>query len=131
MTFQVAASKESELAGSLVLSDGDIHAPNRADRHQPRTHRAGLDMSQLSTRLRERRGARLFEEVLSKPVGSGTRASGHPAGLPATWSKRADRVLLVWPLQGLALDLEVDEPNSAVAPEETDFQMSGIRLAAE
>jgi hypothetical protein len=45
---------QRELVGNLVSSDGDTHAPNRAERLQPRTHRAGLDMSQLSMRSEER-----------------------------------------------------------------------------
>lgn len=52
--LSVNAGHLTDVVGSLVSSDGDIHAPNRAERRQPRTHRAGLDMSQPSTRPEER-----------------------------------------------------------------------------
>jgi hypothetical protein len=37
-------------APSLGPTDGDTQAPNRAEHFQGRTHRAGLDTSQLRTR---------------------------------------------------------------------------------
>lgn len=53
-TGTMEAGDRLRLLGSLLMSDGDRHAPNRAERLQPRTHRAGLDMSQLSMRPQER-----------------------------------------------------------------------------
>ena len=75
-------------------------------------------MSQLSSALRNGRGARLLKEVLSKPVGRGTRPTCDSGVLPVTWSEGSDGVLLVRVLQSLAPDLEVEVSNSELGQKE-------------
>lgn len=90
-------------------------------------------MSQLSTRPEERSRcstARLLEEVLSKPVGRGTRLAGDSGVLPVTWSKGSDGVLLVRPLQSLAPDLEVEESNSGLGQKEAISRPRGIGIGS-
>ena len=59
-------------------------------------------------------------------MGRGTRLAGDSGVLPVTWSKGSDGVLLVRPLQSLAPDLEVEEPNSELGQDETIAQPRGI-----
>ncbi len=49
------------------------------------------------------------------PVGRGTRPRCDSEVVPVKWSKASDRVVLVPPLHGVALDLEVEESHSELA----------------
>jgi hypothetical protein len=55
----------------------------------------------------------------SRWAARGTRLARDSGCLPVTWSKGSDRVLLVRPLQGLAPDLEIEEPNSTLVQKQT------------
>ena len=55
-------------------------------------------------------------------MGRGARPTGHPRGLPVTWSKGPDGILLVRLLRGLAPDLKVEESNSAMAQGKKRFE---------
>lgn len=122
--FTVEAGHRKELLGNLLPSAGDIHAPNRAERLQPRTHSAELDMSQLSTRPEERSRcsiARRSPIQASGPRNSPCRRFTSPAGQMIERRRRGPTgaVLLVRPLQSLAPDLEVEESSSELGQDET------------
>lgn len=108
------------LVGSLPSSAGDIHAPNRAQRLQPRNHRAGLDMSQLSMRPEERSQcstARRSHIQASVPRNVPCMRSRSHAGHAVERSRRG-RIGAA--LQGMAPDLKAEEPNSELDAKETN-----------
>jgi hypothetical protein len=63
-------------------------------------------------------------------VGRGTRLACDSGFLPVRWSKGSDGVVLVRHLQGLALDLEVEEPNSELGQEETISRPRGTGIGS-
>jgi hypothetical protein len=87
---------------------------NRAERPNRKPIVPGWTVSQLSTRLEERRDAPVLEEALLRSVVRRACPAGSSGEEPEVGPQGAHRLLLVWRVQVLALDLTDRQPSRAL-----------------
>ena len=101
------AVSASELAGlGLAWIRQRDHASRAADYLQVRHHRAGLDMSQMSTAyVRTRRRVSVLEDRVPEPMARRVSIARHPSEVPSEGPEGTDPRVQMREVSGLASNL--------------------------